>query len=305
MDYELYHDESKVHGYWHGILLVPIESKPLVIEYLEKVRKYTRYEAIIGIKKIKTEGKIFSCAEAWLDYCIGAMITQFNYKYPHQIFTGERIRDEKQYEIFENIVNRNPLGLKFILFRDKDQFKNMYNSLDHGGKIEVSFRIAAKSGLHYLFSEENHIRIKKIHFDGYEHHGRNIDKKRIIERLNGLRNYCYFKENCSIDDRSSKHNRENCQLYEDCQLLQLTDLLIGSFRTALGYYGQGNIPAQKTLANHVQVLIERYKKGYARMRYSRWKDSFCISESYIENEKWQFQDIEYAKKSEQKTFWGE
>ena len=24
MDYELYHDESKVDGYWHGILLVPV-----------------------------------------------------------------------------------------------------------------------------------------------------------------------------------------------------------------------------------------------------------------------------------------
>ncbi len=27
MDYDLYHDESKEGGYWHGMLLVPCEKR--------------------------------------------------------------------------------------------------------------------------------------------------------------------------------------------------------------------------------------------------------------------------------------
>ena len=52
MDYEIYHDESKEHGYWHGILLVPITSKSRIIEHLEQAREYVGYEHPLGIKSI-------------------------------------------------------------------------------------------------------------------------------------------------------------------------------------------------------------------------------------------------------------
>jgi hypothetical protein len=32
MDYELYHDESKVDGFWHAMLLVPIEKKQVLFQ---------------------------------------------------------------------------------------------------------------------------------------------------------------------------------------------------------------------------------------------------------------------------------
>ena len=38
MDYEIYHDESKEYGYWHGILLVPTVTKAIIVENLEKAR---------------------------------------------------------------------------------------------------------------------------------------------------------------------------------------------------------------------------------------------------------------------------
>jgi len=31
MDFELYHDESLVDGFWHGMLLVPIDAKQKLI----------------------------------------------------------------------------------------------------------------------------------------------------------------------------------------------------------------------------------------------------------------------------------
>ena len=305
MDYEIYHDESKEHGYWHGILLVPTTSKSRIIEHLKQVREHTGYHAPLSLKGIKTFGKIFDCAEAWLDFAIGSMITKFNSKYPHQICTGEKVRGQKQLAIFEKLVQGYPLGVKFILFRDRDQFKDMYDLLDHGGKFETSFRIAVKSGLHYLFSGDNHARIVKMHFDGHEHFGRNIDHERIVGRCKGLRDYCQFKENCPIEDGSSDHRKKPSKEYDNCQLLQLTDLLVGSFRTAFGFFGKGKIREQGLLAKPFKELVRRYKQGYARMQNSRWRNSFCLSESFIENGKWQFQGLEYAESQEnkQKNFW--
>lgn len=307
MDYEIYHDESKEYGYWHGILLVPTVTKPLIINHLKQVRAYVGYEHPLRFTKIDAINRVFNCAEAWLDFAIGSMITKFRSKDPHQICTGEKVQGKKQYAIFDNLVKRNSLGVKFILFRDRDQFKNMYDSLDYGSKVETSFRIGVKGGLHYLFSEDNHARIMKIHFDGHEHHGRNIDSERIVDRLKGLRDYCQFIENCQIEDGSSDHREEESQKYDDCQLLQLTDLFIGSFRTAFGFWGQGKIQEQGVLAKPVKELVRRYKKGYARMQNSRWCSSFYISESFIENDKWQFQDLEYAESQEKRqgTFWDE
>ena len=305
MDYELYHDESKEHGYWHGILLVPTAKKSLIIKHLKQVRVNVKYEHPLRFTKIDVINRKFSCAEAWIDFALGSMITKFSLKVRHQISTGERIRGKDKLVIFDDLVKGNVLGVKFILFRDRDQFKNMYSSLDYAGKIETSFRIGMKWGLHSLFSEENQVCIVKIHFDGYKHYGRNVDPRRIVERLNGLRRYCQFNESCQIDDSSSAHRKESSQKYDDFQFLQLTDLLVGSFRTAFGFLGQGKIQAQIKLAEPVKELVKRYKQGFARMQNSRWRNSFCVSESFIEDGKWQFQDIEYAENQEkqQLTFW--
>lgn len=305
MDYEIYHDESKEHGYWHGILLVPTDTKPLIIQHLKQVREQTRYQDPLGIKNVKSFGKVFDCSEAWIDFVIGSMITKFSTKDPYPIFTGERIKGKKQYAIFKEIVQRNYLGVKFILSRDREQFENMYDSLDYGDKVVISFQIVAKGGFHYIFSEDNYARIIKIHFDGHRHYGHNIDPEKINNRLKGLRNYCQLKENCPIDDRSSDHRKDDSQKYEDCQLIQLTDLFVGSFRTAFGFLGQGKKPAQKQLARPVKELIKRHKKGYARMKNSRWRNSFCISESFIEDGNWRFQDIEYSERRDKqnRTLW--
>jgi hypothetical protein len=294
MDYELYHDESKEHGYWHGILLVPTATKSIIINHLKQVRLYLGYEHPLRFTRIDAINRKFDCSEAWIDFAIGSMITKFNFKRPHRIYTGEKVQGQKQYAIFDDIIGRNPLGLKFILFRDRDQFRNMYESMEYASKVETSFITATKGGLHYLFSEDNHARIVRIHFDGHDHLNRNVDPNRIVDCLKGLRNYCYLKEDCPIDDETSDHRKDDSQGYDDCQLLQLTDLFVGSFRTAFGFLGQGKIQAQIVLAQPVKELVKRYKEGYARMQNSRWRNSFCMSDSFIENGKWEFQDLEYA-----------
>jgi len=55
-----------------------------------------------------------------------------------------------------------------------------------------------KGGLHLLFNNDDHVIIKSLHFDGHEHHsGRHIDVDRIVNRMDGIRDYCSFDEKSS------------------------------------------------------------------------------------------------------------
>lgn len=66
MDYELYHDESKVDGYWHGILLVPVAKKQMLLQLLSQARQNTSYEEPLSIKRIKKQNRVYDCADSWV-----------------------------------------------------------------------------------------------------------------------------------------------------------------------------------------------------------------------------------------------
>lgn len=297
-EYELYHDESKVKGYWHGMLLVPLDKKGQLLEYLKTARNNTRYKTPLGIKRVKKKNRVFDAANAWIQIGVGFLRSKSKGKlYP--IYLGERSRGKPKYEQ----LPCDCVGVKFVLFRETESHQDMSYYSDHASKIETTFRMGLKGGLHFLGKPEDGIHIKKMHFDGYEHYARHLDRSRIVDRLKGLRHYCSVSDRSNvIDDRSSDHRRDDSQSYDDCQLLQLTDLLIGGFRTALGEKTR-NVHLQ--LAHPVKQIIARYQKGYARMKNSRWFRSFCMSQCYLDSGKWQFETIEYlgsAENSSQQRF---
>lgn len=288
--YELYHDESKENGYWHGMLLVPVDRKSILLDYLECARSNTQYTKELGLKKVKKESsKIYRCAQAWLQVAVGALMYNLKGKaYPLDL--GKCIKGKRQYELFHELIRA-----KFILFREKDNLSKMIGHRDYGSKVETTFRMGLKGGLHFLGGPERPIVIEKLHFDGHEHYGRNLDRARIVERLNGLRDYCAVSDISDIiDDRSSDHDKSDSQSYENCQLLQLTDLLVGSFRTILG---ASTRPVHQKLAYPIKSIVDKYYEGFARMRHSRWRTSFCISQCYLEDERWHFETIDYRAKS--------
>lgn len=287
MQYELYHDESKENGYWHGMLLVPVNQKRILVEYLKQARNNTSYQHPIGIKKVKRKGRVFNCAGAWIHIGVASLISK-QQGLPLPISTGELLHGKKQYNKFNHLI-----GAKFIVFRETDNHLKMENHTDYGSKVETTFRMGLKGGLHFLGDKQHTIEIVKMHFDGHEHYARHLDKSRIVDRLSGLREYCSISDvEDLIDDRTSNHQQKERQLYEDCQLLQLTDLLVGSFRTILG---EATREIHLSLASPVKRIIERYQQGYARMRNSRWNNSFCISQCSLVDGTWQFSTIQYEK----------
>lgn len=283
MDYELYHDESLIDGYWHGMLFVPRWKKQIISDLLAVARANTQYTDKIGIKKVDVKGRIYLCALGWIQIGVAGLRSSTHDK-PYPIFLGKRIRNNFQYE------ETDIYGMKFVLFRERDAHKTLYDYGDHASKIETTFRIGLKGGIHFLGSDEHPMNIAKIHFDGHEHHQRHLDRERIVGRLSGLRDYCSVSSlHDIIDDRHSDHKKPDGQAYEDCQFLQLTDLLIGSFRTALGFKTRD---IHSELARPVKTILDRYQEGYARMRNSRWANGFSLSQCYLENGVWHFEAIE-------------
>lgn len=290
MDYDLYHDESKKDGYWHGMLLVPRATRKQLLEYLKLIREKTVYSHKITLKDLRRESHRSECIRMWIEVGVYALIQ--NLKNPVKIHFKESIfsrkENRKATDYKELIRLTEPVKAKFVLFRERNSHTKMDTFFfpDNAAKVETTFRMGLKGGLHFLFDECNPARIASMHFDGHKHHsGRNIDKERIIGRIRGFRNYCSFCNNIVIDDRTSDHRKKHSQDYDDCQLLQLTDLLVSGFRLVLGTLKN---QLQRVVTHPCKVRIEEWNKGYARMQRSRWNKGICISECYLENERWQF-----------------
>jgi hypothetical protein len=206
---------------------------------------------------------------------------------PYPIFLGSTIKGQKDYSLFKTTI-----GAKFILFKSRDDLEKMTGHSDYGSKVETTFRIGLKGGLHFLGDKSEGIHIARMHFDGHAHYNRHLNRNRIIERLTGLRDYCSISTvDDVIDDRTGNHNKSGCQEYDDCQILQLTDLLVGCFRIVLSPIDETK-EIHKELAQPVKEIVARYQRGSARMQNSRWRNSFCMSECYLESGSWKFDEIE-------------
>jgi len=229
----------------------------------------------------------------FLELAVNSLIQDMKGKGPHIIRSHRRTFSEHEKRAataFKDlIVMREPLKAKFILFRERDSHVQMNDQYfpDHAAKFETTFRIGLKGGLHFLFNPSNPSKINSIHFDGHKHLKRNISTDRVISRLNaGLRDYCTIND--IIDDRTGNHNKNDSQHYDDCQFLNLTDLLVGAFRTVLS---DTYNTIQKEVSLPVQELVQKWNKGGARMLNSRWNKGFCISECYLDNNQWSFNNL--------------
>ncbi|NLF02277.1 MAG: hypothetical protein GX601_15000, partial [Anaerolineales bacterium] len=267
--FELYHDESKEAGYWHGILLVPEAEKARLVGLLCEARDAMAYRHPLSLKNVRENKKdVCGIAESWISIGVAALASRCRAGSDPVVYWIRGQEGSREIGVLDR-----PIGAKFILLRERDGLRTMSGALDHGARVETTFRMAAKGGLHYLGSEEEPIHITRMHFDGHEHYRRHLSRERIVGRLQGLRDYCSISEREDlIDDRRSDHRKECvCQAYDDCQLLQLTDLLVGCFRTLLGVATK---PIHAQLAYPVRQLLDRYRAGWARMRNSRWRNAF-------------------------------
>lgn len=294
MEYDVYHDESQEAGYWHGILLVPTQNKSLLLNVLAEIRANTNYDAPATIKGInKPSGKPFQTIRSFASFGVCSLVQRLKGGACGYI-TGKVIHDRIGRREFEYKTINKVIGAKFVVSRIVDHLKSLDNNHfnDHCDKMEVTFCHALKGGIHLLGDNNNSIVIRSLHFDECKQYGRHVSLDKILSGLNYLRPYCSISKDIFLDDRTSDHRESNSQSYDDCQLLQLADVLIGAFRTILG---DCKNDIQKKIAMPISQLIDRWNQGYARMKNSKWHKGFCISECFIEDGKWHFRQIENVK----------
>lgn len=293
MEYDVYHDESQEVGYWHGILLVPRKRRDNLLENLQVFRKEESYDATLNFKGLKKKGRRFGCTRMWIE--LGSIALMQRLRQEETIYNAKPVYSKhegrKAIKYKELIKINEAIRARFILFKERDGHMTMNTQWfsDYAAKVETTFRIGLKGGLHFLFNESEQAVIKSIHFHGYEHHQRPLDRDRVIGRFKeGLRPYCSIDKNLVLDTRTGDHSKSDSQNYDDCQFLQLTDLMVGAFRTILG---EVKNPVQKEVSYPVERIVHRWNKGAARMKNSRWFGGVCISECYLENGKWNFENI--------------
>ena len=281
-EYDIYHDGSQVAGYWHGILFVPRSERQRLLEYLSAIRSATQFEYAISLKRLDcSSGRMYRCVRGWLQLGIAALIQNLKGT-QYALFTGED-RRIPGYQVLDRVI-----GLKLVILRIRGGLGTLSLYPDHASKVETTFRIGLKWGLRYFSTAQAKSKVVSLHFDGHEQYGRRIDLDRIRTRIGYLPPEASFAASVKLDDRTSNHTRDGCQEYGDCQLLQLTDLLVGGFRTALGH---ATSRIHEQLCRPLKTLANDATLGQARMRNSRWNRGYTLREAFIEGDRWQFADI--------------
>lgn len=287
-----------VDGYWHGMLLVPESKRDTLLDLLEEQRNYIGYSFPLSFKDIKDTGKKHDLAKMWVHIAVASLIHDFKNKEHRIYYPGKRLRGGTHYDFldFKEKVKNEPIACKFILFREMSGLKNLSPVLDYGAKVETTCRMGLKGGLNLFSNSTDNIEICNIHFDGHKHYKRNIDKNRLLGRLSGLKdNIVLDIDKVVLDDRSSDYRRSDSQDYDDCQFLQLIDFLVSSSRIILGDSHSNKYQTQ-IAQESIKSLIDKFNKGRARMEKSRWNNSFCLSQCFIDNEGWCFKNFDKSEK---------
>ena len=209
-EYDIYHDESLIEGYWHGILFVPRESRKHLLDLLATIRRNTDRSHKLSLKNLnKTSGKLYKCTSCWLHVGIAALIQNFKglgYSTP----TGA---DGKWAEFlpFTQLIRA-----RFVLFRIKGGLDSLNFCRDYASRVETTFRMALKGGSTILSREESDTWIRSVHFDGHRHYHRRLNISRILRDIGVPPSRVRLHENIELNDDSSDHRAANAQPYDHC-----------------------------------------------------------------------------------------
>ena len=283
IEYDIYHDESLIEGYWHGILFVPRDSRKHLLDLLATIRRNTDRSHKLSLKNLnKTSGKLYKCTSCWLHVGIAALIQNFRgikYSTP----TGA----DGQWAKFLPFTQL--IRARFVLFRIKSGLDSLNFCRDYATKVEATFRMAFKGGSTMLSRKQSEMWIRSLHFDGHQHYHRRLNMHHILRDIGIPPSRVHLHENIELNDDSSDHLVPNAQPYDDCQLLQLTDILVSGFRVILA--PDTAAEEHKHVSRPLSELVDKWNRGPKGFSYSRWSSGFCIGEGYIEEGRWQFGPI--------------
>lgn len=294
--YDIYHDESKEEAYWHGFLMVPRTKRAYFLSLLQEARENTKYYSEISYKKIKktakTNHETAIIIESWTGIALASLQQQKLDTLPIQFHLGGKPR------VYKHRLD-NLIKCKFVVFKERDKHARMFANMGELERIETTFRMGLKGGVHKLFDDNSPIKIGNVYIDGDEQYkglyGRTFDTIRTLERLqNQVRNYVQFLSDSQLIPQRSDHNKiEKNQCCEDSYFLQLCDILLGGIR--FHSYCPDIRHIKNKISHDCKILLEYDQGNIARMKESRFYNSFLLSEAWLENDEWNFKQLTVAK----------
>jgi hypothetical protein len=176
---------------------------------------------------------------------------------------------------------------------------------------ETLMRFLVRGGMHYLYDEDNKVKLKEIISDGEPYH-RELDSERIIGRLliddyfgdKPLRSYLSMSPDIRITHLPSNHKEHEVDSanYVSANILQLSDLILGSIKYICyeGVTCGHKLPClgakvgvknkKAIIAYPVKTMLDKIKRGYSFRNSSHFK-SFTITKAFLENGEWKFENI--------------
>lgn len=300
MIYDIYHDESKEEAYWHGFLFVPRENRDYLLNLLNEARKNTNYFSQVHYQKIKRRAKCnhetVIITKSWTTIGVSSLQQQKLIKFPLKVYLGRNPKKRTEppyYRILDQLIR-----CKFMVFKERDKHRKMFFADDNLRNIEITFKMALKGSLHRLFNNNDPVTIGNIFIDGDEQYigeyGRNLNTDEIIRRLRlERRDFVYFLDKSKIIPQKSNHHKlKSGQNAEDSHLLQLCDILIGGVRFH-SYCPYNNITKYR-ISEPCKYLLKHDQNNIARMKESRYFNGFSLSEAWIENNEWKFDQLDIS-----------
>lgn len=275
--YEIWHDESKEGGYYHGILFVPVDKRNRIIELLKLIRDKYGYSHDANIKFAGCLGKTK----------LGRFISNNLSLFSHIIKTSIKTRTgiccadgkEKYFKNYSNFLNINEFfGCYFGLLKIEDNLASLQCDT-YAKKIELTFNFILKGCGHGMF-KDNPIEIVKFYFDGYEHHLGGIDLNNIARGK--FREYCKIADNIGIDSKKVSERKDDTRL-----MINFIDYIIGAWRSLLNKERDNNNVLSPISGLHDRLMENKIFSN----KNSEWYRSISLSELCVDDDKIRFPNI--------------
>jgi hypothetical protein len=281
IEYDVYYDESKEDGYWHGILFVPIETNAKLTSLLGEARndypfKHRLHFVCLGANE-PTDSLRTKLTESYINIGCSALQQQKFEKFQSKAKVGK----------FPKVID--PIRAKFVAYRAILNTEEMYG-INRGALISRTLKSALKGAIHYLFDETNDIGINRIFFEGEDPAGV-ADAEIMYQLKNQKRDYIKKLPENFIFQTSDHNKLDEARHINDSYILQLCDLLIGATRfSVISNVKESSSRYKASLP--VRKILEYSNKPYARMKESRFYRGFSLAQAEKRGGEWVFNNLQ-------------
>lgn len=288
--YDIYYDESRQESFWHGFLFVPRSRRSYLLSLLHEARDGAPWQDFISFKDIKKRtGKNsprVQLVESWLTIALASLQQQKFYKKPTPFFICGRQREY-------SLRLEQPIKCKFVVFKERDNHRKMFQGLSKMGKIGITARMGLLGGAHYLFNNKNPLKIGNIFIDkfGYKENLHRMLNDLIKYVVKQKKEYVSFVPGAEIIIQKSNHkNILPSQNPEDSHFLQLCDIILGGIRFN-SLLGLNKEHIKYKISYPCRILLQKDPNNSFEMRETRFSKGFDFRETWLENGEWKFGPI--------------